>query len=165
MIKLNLGCGRRVLDGFVNIDIAHSPRAPRAPEILSDVRTVPLPDGYADECHAYHVIEHFVAWEAPTALAEWRRLLKPGGLLILELPDLAKACRNLLEGRKDQYSMWPLYGDPSHRDDFMTHRWGYTPKTIVDLLNASGFVKIKVVPPQTHGPRLDRDMRVEGRKA
>jgi predicted SAM-dependent methyltransferase len=165
MIKLNLGCGRRVLDGFINVDIAHNKRAPRAPEILSDVRAVPLSDGYADECHAYHVIEHFVAWEAAAVIAEWCRLLKPGGLLVLELPNLESACRNLLLGKSDQMVMWPLYGDPSHRDEFMTHRWGYTPKTIVELLNASGFHKVKVLQPQTHGPRPDRDMRVEGRKA
>lgn len=163
-MKLNLGCGRRVLDGFTNVDIQHSPKAPRAPEILADLRSVPLPDGCADEAHAYHVIEHFVAWEAPIALAEWRRLLKPGGLLVLELPDLAKAAANLLRGGSDQDCMWPLYGDPSHRDEYMTHRWGYTPQTLTALLRHVGFVDIKVKPPQTHGPRPGRDMRIEARK-
>lgn len=172
-MKINFGCGRQVLDGWFNVDAVHSPRAPRAPELLHAIRfdaagavanPLPLDGGCAAELMAMHVIEHVYAWEAPALLAEWKRLLAPGGLLVLELPNLEAAARNLLAGRGDQMAMWPLYGDPGHLDPFMCHRWGYTPTTIKALLQAAGFTAIEVMPPRTHGARADRDMRVEARR-
>lgn len=164
-MRLNIGCGRMVLKGWTNCDVQASPKAPRPPEILCDARTVPLPDACASEVMALHLIEHFYLWEVPAVLAEWRRLLKPRGTLTLELPDLRKACKNLIAGRDDQMSMWPLYGDPGHRDPFMCHRWGYTPETITALLTGNGFDAVKILPPQTHGANHQRDMRVQAIKA
>ncbi len=174
-MRINFGCGRRVLDGCFNIDAIHHPKAPRAPELVHALafdsegkvtNPIPLPDGCADEVLALHVIEHVYAWEAPALLAEWARLLKPGGLLVLELPDIEWAARNLLNERGDQMAMWPLYGDPAPRDPFNCHRWGYTPTTIQALVMRGPFDPrtVKVLPPQTHGARLDRDMRIEARK-
>lgn len=164
-MKLNIGCGRMVLDGWTNCDVQVSPKAPRPPEILCDAKSIPLEDESAEIVMALHLIEHFYFWEVPDVLAEWRRLLKPSGTLILELPDLAKACKNLLDGKGDQWSMWPLYGDPSHEDPFMCHRWGYTPATLAKLLRENGFVDVKFSAPQTHGRRKQRDMRAEALKA
>ena len=59
-IKLNLGCGKKVLDGYINIDIVSSPKAAREPEILCDLRKLTLEDDYADEAIAIHVIEHLL---------------------------------------------------------------------------------------------------------
>ena len=160
-MKVNIGCGPMVLDGWTNCDIQVSPKAPRPPEILCDVKSIPLEDECADVVMALHLLEHFYQWEAPAVVQEWRRLLKPGGKLILELPNLEAACRNLLKGMKDQMSMWPLYGDPGHKDPYMCHRWGYTPKTVVKFLKQQGFKKIQILKPQTHGRRANRDMRVE----
>ncbi|MBW2509537.1 MAG: methyltransferase domain-containing protein [Deltaproteobacteria bacterium] len=160
-MKVNIGCGPMVLDGWTNCDIQVSPKAPRPPEILCDVKSIPLEDECADVVMALHLLEHFYQWEAPAVVQEWRRLLKPGGKLILELPNLEAACRNLLKGMKDQMSMWPLYGDPGHKDPYMCHRWGYTPKTVVKFLKQQGFKKIRILKPQTHGRRANRDMRVE----
>lgn len=165
-MRINFGCGRRVLDDFFNVDAAANPRAPRPPELLHDITAGPLPlaDGCADELHAYHVIEHFYAWEVDAVVGEWKRLLRPGGLLVVECPDLEKAARNLLAGLNDQMVMWPLYGDPQHRDPFMCHRWGYTRTTLEALLQRCGFDRIVHAPPQTHGGLVERDMRVEARK-
>jgi predicted SAM-dependent methyltransferase len=163
-MRLNLGCGKMVLDGFVNIDIQQNPKAKRPLDILADVRSVPLHDECADEVHAYHVIEHFYRWQTPEVLGEWKRLLKAGGLLVLELPNIEAAARNLLAGMDDQMCMWAFYGDPSHRDPYMCHPWGFTPKSIKSLLSECGFSHIELKPPQTHGRRVNRDMRVEARK-
>jgi len=163
-MRLNIGCGRMVLDGWTNVDIQQSPKAPRRPEILSDVREIPLEDGVADTLMALHLLEHFYLWETKALLKEWHRLLKPGGALILELPNLEAAARNLLKGDTDQMSMWPLYGDPSHKDVYMCHHWGYTPATVAKLLRENGFTRVKILKPQTHGKRANRDMRVEALK-
>lgn len=167
-MKLHVGCGRHVLDGYVNVDIARAPKAKREPEVLADISKPPLPfpDGSCEEVLAVHVVEHFYRWEIEPILLDWRRLLGYGGSLVLELPDLRMACQNLLRASPggDQMHMWPLYGDPGHRDPHMCHRWGYTPETMKALLSSLGFVEVKSVKPQWHGGRLDRDMRIEARK-
>ena len=169
-MKLNISAGKQTWPGFFCIDAVQHPKATRALDLVFAFEfepsgklkaQIPLDTGCADEVHSYHFIEHVHQWEAPAVLREFRRLLKPGGNLILELPDIAKACRNLIKGMGDQMSMWPLYGDGSHKDPYMCHKYGYTPSTITRLLRESGFTGINVLPPQTHGRKLNRDMRIE----
>jgi predicted SAM-dependent methyltransferase len=86
---------------------------------------------------AIHLFEHLYRWEVEGALREWGRLLQPGGLLILELPDLVKCCKNYLEGRMrggknpDQLARWGIYGDPRSGNPYMNHRWGYSPDELI----------------------------------
>lgn len=111
------------------------------------------------------MLEHVYRWEAHALLSEWRRLLKVGGLLVLELPNLEAACRNVLAGMTEQMGMWPLYGDPSWKDPYMCHKWAYSPKTLRPLLEGVGFIHVTPKKPQWHGGRDNRDMRIEARKA
>ncbi len=173
-MKINWWCGRRVLDGHFNIDAAHNPKAPRAPELVhalafkadgSVANPVPLGDGCADYLQAMHAIEHVHEWEAPHLLAEFMRLLRSGGTLVLELPNVEAAARNLLAGEPPNMWSFPLYGDGSHKDPYMCHKFGYTPKTLKALVAEAGFIDIRLMAPQTHGPRPNRDMRLEARKA
>lgn len=172
-MRINVGCGRHVLDGWTNVDVQRSPKAKRDPEILAQATAIPLPDGCASEVMAIHLFEHFYYWEAPKALAEWHRLLKPGGLLVLEMPDVKKCAKNLLrliEGEDikslDSLAMHGLYGDPREQDPWMGHRWGWTPKTIKPVLKKAGFGSFTEPPTQWHAiGRTLRDFRIEARKA
>lgn len=169
-LRLNLGCGRHVLDGWFNVDIIANSKAKRAPDLLSDVRSIALPDGCAKEVMAIHLWEHLYRWECDAVITEWKRLLQSGGQLTMEMPDLFKFCANILEGKKgkkepDQLGMWGLYGDPTLRDPYMCHRWGWTFSTIEPFLKQHGFVNIKEEQTQWHNVgRFDRDFRVTARK-
>jgi len=165
-MRLNIGCGNRRLPGYTGIDAV--PR--EAADIVAPAHQIPLPDACADEVLAVHVWEHFYLWECDAVLAEWRRLLKPGGLLALEMPDLIKCCRNVLNGvesrKRDQMGMWGLYGDPTTQDVFMTHRWAWHLGTLAPFLAERGFVGIAEHGTHFHpAGRVNRDFRIEARKA
>jgi SAM-dependent methyltransferase len=169
-IRLNLGCGDKILKGYVNIDLVDE-RAGHKPDIMCDVRKLTLPDGYADEAMAIHVVEHFWRWEVVDILKEWGRVLKPGGKIILECPNLLSACEAVLRnpegatgpGKEGQRSMWVLYGDPAWKDPLMCHRWAYTPQSLAAVMQEAGFAEIRQEPAQFK-LREPRDMRIVGVK-
>jgi ubiquinone/menaquinone biosynthesis C-methylase UbiE len=172
-MKINFGAGRKIENGYFNIDAIRHPMAQRDPELLFTMRfnddgslseQIPLADGCADEVMSIHVIEHFYRFNTDAVIAEFKRLLKDGGKLVLECPNIESACRNLLAGMEDKMAMWPLYGSPKAGSPFMSHLWGWTPKTLSELLKFHGFKHVNVMPPQTHMTRGDRDMRVEAIK-
>ncbi|MES2910621.1 MAG: methyltransferase domain-containing protein [Pseudomonadota bacterium] len=164
-MRLNIGAGNKRMPGYTGIDAVERPAA----DIVAPAWAIPLDDGVADEILAVHLWEHFYRWQCDMVIKEWHRLLKPGGDLCLELPDFWKCCENVLSGVKakhpDQLSMWGVYGDPRDQDEFMCHRWGWTPATLTEFLTAAGFVDVRQVPTQFHraGAHL-RDMRIEARK-
>lgn len=167
-VKLNVGCGGRRLGGYIGVD-AVAERT--AADIVAKADAIPLADGSVAEILAIHLFEHFYRWECDVVIAEWKRLLIQGGRLVLELPDLKKCCENVLNGKfiagkhPDQLGMWGLYGDPREGDQFMAHRWGWTPQTITEFLKSHGFVKVKHLQPQWHpAGRELRDMRIEAVK-
>jgi SAM-dependent methyltransferase len=170
-LKLNLGCGDKILDGYINVDVAAS-RGGRSPDVLCDLRRLePFADGSAEEVLAVHVVEHFWRWEVLDVLKEWVRVLRPGGRMVLECPNLLTACEELLKnpeaaagtGMEAQRTMWVFYGDPRWQDPLMTHRWNYTPQSLAALMREAGLVNVRQEPAQ-YKLREPRDMRVVGER-
>lgn len=71
-----------------------------------------------------HVLEHVPDPRATLGAA--RRLLRPGGTLLLALPNTA-----CLEAR--------LFGSAWYLLDLPRHLWGFTPRTLVRLVEEAGF--------------------------
>jgi predicted SAM-dependent methyltransferase len=168
-MRLNVCCGSKVLDGYKNIDIAQTGDTP--PDIMCNALAVPLPDECADEVMCIHGFEHFYLWDVEGLVEEWKRLLKPGGVLVLELPNLVKCCANIVSGYQkvgkhpDQFGMWGLFGDPRTSNPFMMHRWGWSPETLGAFLTKHGFVEVKEEVTRWHlGGRANRDMRIVSKK-
>lgn len=163
-MKLNIGAGGRRIAGYTGVDMVERPGA----DIVAPANAIPLADGSVDEILAIHLVEHLLPWELSETLLEWRRLLRPGGRLVLEMPDLIKCCKNILSGafvagkHPDQLGMWGAFGDPRQRDPLMLHRWGYTFKTLAPVVSAAGFGDIAEHPTQWHPAGRDlRDFRLE----
>ncbi|WP_038029196.1 class I SAM-dependent methyltransferase [Thermonema rossianum] len=93
MKYLNLGCGYRYHPDWVNIDFVST-----GPGVLAhDLRKgIPFPDNHFDVVYHSHVLEHFPKEEAAGFLRECYRVLKPGGILRVAVPDLEQIVREYL---------------------------------------------------------------------
>ncbi len=168
-VKLNLGCGDKILAGYVNVDVVEA-RAGMRPDVICDLHDLaPFADASVDEILSVHVVEHFWRWEIADVLREWVRVLKPGGTMIVECPNIQSACQTFLENPREaarqdqagQRTMWVFYGDPKWKDPLMIHRWGYTPESLQALLAEVGLKDVRQEPAQFK-LREPRDMRVVG---
>lgn len=93
MDKLNFGCGRRIAEGWTNIDFDSSDSRVKRVNLLNGF---PFPDDHFDAVYSSHVIEHFTREEGLFLLTEANRVLKPGGILRVVVPDLAATCEEYL---------------------------------------------------------------------
>ena len=166
-LQLNLGCGDKILDDYVNIDVAPS-RNGRQPDVISDLRQLPYETQSVDLILTVHVIEHFYSWEVEQLLCHWLTRLKPGGTIVIECPNLLTAAQRLLDDEslasditngRGGHVMWPLYGDPGWKDPLMCHRWGYTPASLMKLLSDCGYRDARQEPAEFKA-RDPRDMRI-----
>lgn len=156
-MKLHLGCGKRKWEGFINCDLKDSDHD-------CDIRSLPFDDGSADEIHAIHVCEHFMLTEILAVLREWRRVLKPGGTLTVELPCWDKVKHHIANHAPEHMTRWALYGDPkTHVDGIPAlHKFCYSQSEFMDLLEGAGFVNVVCETPKFHV--ASRDMRMVATK-
>ncbi len=125
---------------------------------MADIRHLPFADNEVDEIQGIHCFEHLHRMDAPNALKEWKRVLKPGGELVLEMPCLDSIIQMVKDGELDyRMTLFGLYGDPREPGDFMTHRWGWSKKELIQELEITGFKQISIETPIFHYPQ--RDMR------
>jgi SAM-dependent methyltransferase len=98
--RLNLGCGPRPVAGWVNAD-----REPfHGIDVHGDLRTgLPIDSGRFEWVVAIHVLQDLAWPDIPGALAEVKRILKPGGVLRLALPDLDRAIDAYRRGDADYF--------------------------------------------------------------
>ncbi len=104
-----------------------------------------------DAIYSSHNIEHLYPHEAPLALAEFLRVLKPDGFFVVTCPDLQSVCKLVGEDKLTEaaYSspagpIAPidiLYGHRAaiaNGNLFMAHRFGFTQTVLDGTLRASG---------------------------
>lgn len=134
MLNLNLGCGAETIDrpGWVNVDLE-----PRKPHVVKgDVLALDFPDGSADMVVTSHVLEHL---DVPAALAEWKRVLKPGGECLAVVPDAAHEKQwigfHLAEAHERG-------GGEAHH-----HKADLTQESLEQALRDAGFVDVVAVDP------------------
>ena len=121
---------------------------------------LPIADGKADVVIMSELIEHLV--DPDTALAEVKRVLRPGGHLLLSTPNLAAWYnRGLLAA-----GIQPVFSEVSLRAVFgrpgrvvAGHLRLYTRRALTEFLTASGFRCVKVAGARYHDvPRLMRPL-------
>lgn len=158
---LHVGCGGKRQDqttrGFANAALWRELRLDIDPNVAPDsvgsMTDMSAPaDASVDAIISSHNIEHLYPHEVPRAPAEFLRVVKPDGFVVITCPDLQSVCRLVAEGNLTE----PFYTSPAgpiapldmlygHRASLargnlhMAHRCGFTQKVLVGTLQAAGF--------------------------
>jgi len=131
-IKLNLGSGENIIDGFENIDIF-----PHEGVTVGKAEKLDYPDESVDLIYSSHLLEHYPRNVAPDVLSEWYRVLKVGAFLRIAVPDFAK----IVEVYQDEGTiMNMLHGGQRDQNDF--HNQSYDEDSLSKILTDTGFINI-----------------------
>lgn len=164
-IVLNVGCGYSARQGLhpafqgdewreLRLDIDPTVN----PDIICSMTDMqPLTTNSIDAIWSSHNIEHLQRHEVPIALAEFLRVLQPGGQLLMTLPDLQRiaelVANDALEDEAYRSPSGPItpldmiFGHtPSlaRGNQHMAHKTGFTARTLHQRLIEAGFSGITV---------------------
>ena len=164
-IKLNLGSGGISYPGYLSVDM-HDPRS----HIHMDITKLDFDDNSVTEILASHVFEHLNPYHSIDILKNWLRVLKPGGKLIMEMPNIEALCRKFVTANKaERYGILnAVYGSVNTTDiggpDNITspHLFGWWPESLYDHMAEAGFTDIIFMDEKIPHPELN--FRVEAIK-
>lgn len=149
-ILIHLGCGDVNSPEFINIDARPAPHV----HYVCDVTDLSIfPGNYADLVYACHLLEHIRRNNLRKTLWEWRRILRPGGILRLSVPDfdalidIYRACDNDIDGIAA-----PLMGGQDYAENI--HYSIFNLKYLSRLLGEVGFRSVEEWDPD-HVPNHD----------
>jgi len=92
-VKLHVGCGTVYKDGWINID-NNSDNNIEKLDVNVDLRNgLPFQNDSADFIFNEHFLEHLTWDEGLQTIKEFMRVLKPGGVLRIAMPDLVRSVR------------------------------------------------------------------------
>lgn len=175
--RLNWGCGTEPQPGWINSDIKEDPTVDISCDILDGL---PLEEGSIDYVVSIHALPELRYPDLVPALMELRRVLVPGGVLRLALPDLDRAIEAYRAGDRD-YFLIPDEDARSTGAKFITQMlwYGYSKSLftydfVAELLGRAGFDQVRRCEfQQTHSPypeivdldnRREESLFVEARK-
>jgi predicted SAM-dependent methyltransferase len=133
LIRLNVGCGLTFVEGFVNVDAFVSEA-----DVIADATRLPYPDSSVGKVYAAHMLEHLSFDDAKAALAEFRRVLAPGGELTVVVPNMAFVAAAWLHGGDRGYRLQTMFGNQQHPGEF--HRNGWNKQDLIDDVREAGFL-------------------------
>ena len=175
-LKLNIGAGKRRLAGWVNIDVAPA-------ELAMDVRWgLPFEAGMASHVLLSHFVEHMSRFEAARLVREAHRVLSPGGIVRVVVPDFQVYARAYLEADRRFFAIqrerWPWTAelrtdlerilsyaagaDADPRAFMRDHRYGYDFETLRVVLESAGFTDVTQ---SAYMASTDPELRVDDRSA
>lgn len=172
------GCGQTAPDDWLNFDASPRLWLERAPLIgpilhglgksnfpsnicVGDIVSgLPVPDGSVAGLYSSHVLEHIERSQVELALQNSLKLLRPGGIFRLIVPDLESLAARLLLDIKNRV---PFAADRFMRDCYLgeefrprgiggwaravlgnsQHRWMYDRAQLTRMLDDNGFVGIR----------------------
>lgn len=143
-MKIHLGCWHRVIPGFIHVDICDLPHI----AYKSSIDCLPFfDDASATLIYCSHALEYLDRDAALLAMREWYRVLAPGGLLRLAVPDFQVLLKVYqMSGELDRI-LGPLFGkmtvNTPEGPTMLYHKTTYDELALTRMLEESGFVNIE----------------------
>lgn len=143
-LRLHIG-GESAKAGWTILNIAPGPHV----DVVGSCTDLSMfKSGAVAEVYASHVLEHLgYVDELPRALAEIYRILEPGGIVRISVPDLMTLCAQLLSpefGTAERFRLMRfMFGGQEDAHDF--HKVGLTDEFLAMFLGRVGFSDIKRV--------------------
>jgi len=150
-VKLNLGCGNDIKEGYINIDKYNNTGLV---DIKADLGSLPFEDESVDEIYTSHVFEHIGLLDIYSVITEWRRVLRNDGRLVMRLPDLETEVKAWLKTDDDKKwgEVHRIFGSQSHPGN--THLCGFNAGSLKSFLESFDFKVEKIGIGQGYGPEL-----------
>ena len=185
-LRINIGCGQTPTAGWVNVDNSMSLRLAKLPLLASilhkvgligkqqiefieyarnnkithgnAIKGLSLADHSVEVLYSSHMLEHLDCIGADMFIAEAFRLIKPGGIIRIAVPDIKKLVTKYAESEdaddfiKLTHTCVPSPRTLAQRLRFLFvgprhHQWMYDGKSLSKLLEKHGFVHARAVPP------------------
>ena len=141
-MKLNIGCGKRNFGKeWIHIDGSDYEHIK-----YHNITKLEFEDNTVDLIYASHVFEYFDREEANNVLEEWKRVLKPGGILRLAVPDFEICSKLYNEGKYDLDTFASMFYGKWKITEGLTvyHKTIYDFKSLKKVLENNGFSNIKL---------------------
>lgn len=150
-IKLNIGCGTDYKKGWINIDNNSDNNIVKLDLYWDLLKPLPFEDNSVDFIFSEHFFEHFTVDESQKIMKDMLRILRPGGVMRIAMPDLEMVV--------DHYLNVPVEKDPivkRFKFDFVKtkaewmnmsfrwwgHKWLYDWEELERRLKQAGYTKI-----------------------
>ena len=189
-MRINVGCGLTPISGWKNFDNSFSLKLSRfslLPDLLAKTKLIksesykaikffrsnpgiveyadatkglPFEDGTVEVLYSSHMLEHLDQSEALLFLKEAERVLQPGGIIRLSVPDLRRHVEDyLVSGDADMFIASTELCIPKPRGFIgkikylfvgaRNHQWMYDKSSLCRLLSLNRFKRPEVMPPGT----------------
>lgn len=149
-VKLNIGCWRKLLPGYINIDL-NPPGEVRAWEgadnsqikyLQANICDLPYIDGFVESILLEHVLEHLYFETAYEALWECHRVLQPKGKIRITIPDFQFWVKNfseMMDSPLDWADMAYAILSPVRAGNMSEHRSLWWKENLSEMASRVGF--------------------------
>ena len=139
MIKLHLGCGWRDFGKeWIHIDGGDYPHLD-----YQDITQLNFPNNSVDLIYSSHTIEYFDRDEVKILLNEWKRVIKPGGIIRLAVPDFTKLIQIYHDTKDLNKILGPLFGKMKMGSSDIYHKTVYDFNSLKIILEELGFSNVR----------------------
>jgi predicted SAM-dependent methyltransferase len=134
-IKINMMCGKRYFPEWYHVDGESYDHIDSKDIMLSNFE-----DNTVSILYCSHGLEYFDREEVIPVLKEWYRVLVPGGILRLAVPDFYEIARLYINNDYSLNSfLGPLYGKMLLDGNYIYHKTVYDSHSLIHILKIAGY--------------------------